>query len=236
MKVLFVFVLGLLSIKSCNVNFGNGEKGNRKIVSKEISIEDYSVIETFGSADVIYEQKDVAPYLRLVIDENLIEYVSATVESGVLTIRSTEQMKPTEYKIYTNSPNLSKVKIEGSTDVELRGTLNSDNLEISLAGSGEVEADNLQVKELIVEIQGASDVELSGKATDCNIRVKGSGDVKAYNLEAKNVICRISGSGDVNIHAVETLNVEINGSGDVKYKGKPQITQSVRGSGTVKSK
>jgi hypothetical protein len=257
----FAFVLcSILSIKSCGVGVNissNNIKGNGRIVSKEIAVNNYSEIKLQIPGDVFYEQKQsAAPYFRIEIDENLADTLDIRVENNALIIETEnrrDNIHPTKCHIYTNSTQLSAIYIAGSGSVQTKDNLHSDRfavkvsgsgnavinqltcnkLNADIAGSGNISADRLDCEDLSVNIAGSGDVELQGKAGNATIAIAGSGDVKAYHLLVQEMKCSIAGSGDIEANVVEKMNVSVAGSGDVKYKGNPVVKKSVAGSGSV---
>jgi len=215
---------------------GSGIKGNGEIISKEISINDYSKFSVAGSADVVYEAKpDARPYLRIEIDSNLMEYLEIKNSGNSLDIglKPSKNINPTEYKIYTNSSSLKKIDKAGSGSVTLKNEIATDDLSISQAGSGDVIAEHLNCGKINVSSAGSGKMTLAGKADSADLELAGSGKIEAYSLDVRTASCDIAGSGKVNINALEKLEVSIAGSGSVKYKGSPEIDKSITGSGKV---
>lgn len=234
-KALFILCL-LVTITSCKAGGKTSTTpGNKKIASFEKSISSYSELSITGSGDVIYEQKASAtPYLRIEVDENLKQYVKAEVKNGVLSISLDGNVQPSKFMAYTNSANLSKVKITGSGDVLLKGEVTSPSLNILITGSGDFATEKLQCNNLSVTLTGSGDARLGGSAINSEISISGSGDVDAGNLSTQNTKCSIAGSGDAKVYATERLDLSIAGSGDIKYKGSPKIlNKSTRGSGDI---
>lgn len=239
MKVSGVILLALLSITTCFA-FGFGNRGNRNIKSKEISISDYSVIDVTGSADVYYEQKpNQKPYLRVEIDENLMQYVKVQVQNGVLTLgtKSAANMSPTRFRIYTNSKSLIKAGVRGSGDLYLRGKIQANKLEVYVKGSGDVSAESLNTASITAWVQGSGDLTLKGRTDYLSATLTGSGDLDTKSLVSKNADCKVKGSGDLSVNATQQLNADVRGSGDITYSGSPkQLNKSVHGSGSVNRK
>ncbi len=239
MKVSGVILLALLSITTCFA-FGLGNRGNRNIKTKEISISDYSVIDATGSADVYYEQKpNQKPYLRIEIDKNLMQYVKVQVQNGVLTLgtKPSTNMSPTRFRIYTNSKSLVKAGVRGSGDLYLKGKIQSNKFEVYVKGSGDVSAESINATSITAWVQGSGDLTLKGNTEYLSASLNGSGDLNAGSLSSKNADCNLKGSGDLIVNATQQLNAEVKGSGDITYVGSPkQINKSVRGSGSVNRK
>ena len=72
MKTKVSLLIACLLITLTGFAFTNEKvEGNGNIITKEISISDYNEISTVGVMEFVYEQSDAAPYLKIMIDENL---------------------------------------------------------------------------------------------------------------------------------------------------------------------
>ena len=225
------FLLFVLTLQSCSFN---AIKGNKTIIEKEVSINDYSAIEFSGSASLIYEQKtDAAPYFRIEVDENIYPLLTIEVDNGTLSIGSKENIRPTKYNIYTNSTELKRLEASGSIKAHLKGKLVTDEMNIETSGSATIQIDDLTCGVIRSNTAGSGEITIAGSANEMHCSAAGSGKVKALSMVANNVYCEVAGSGNFAVHAVEYLNVSIAGSGKVSYKGEPKIDQSISGSGKI---
>ncbi len=88
---------------------------------------------------------------------------------------------------------------------------------------------------LDVEIAGAGNLNLSGKAETLDIECAGAGTIRAYKLMADTVKLEIAGVCNARVHAIESLSVDMAGVGTVKYMGNPNnISIDKAGLGSVK--
>ncbi len=226
-------ILLALSYQSCSFN---SIKGNGNIVENEINISDYKEIAFSGSTTLIYEQKtDVAPYLRIEVDENIYPLLTIDSDNGSLSIKSKKNISPTKFVIYTNSTSLEDLSASGSIKALIKGKLETPTLNFSLSGSGSIIIDSLICQTLKSKASGSADIIVNGgKISVINSAISGSGKVNTLNAQADSVYCKVSGSGDFIVWAEKFLDVSVSGSGDVQYKGNPEIDKSISGSGKVK--
>ena len=260
MNIKLLSLLGILFLTSCfNISGNSGKKGNGKVISKEVSISDYSKIEGGGNVNIIYEQNDnKAPYLRYEIDENLSEYVSIKNEDLTLKIKTTESLNTEKFKVYTNSKLLSSVALSGASNININNDLNSTNLTINLSGASDLITNNkITVNELLVKASGASDITISkletkklnlslsgssdaifeGIADTLEIEASGASDAKLSKLESKVAQVGASGSSGVYIFVTEELKAKTSGSSDIEYKGAPKLKSvSTSGSSNIEEK
>ena len=91
--------------------------------------------------------------------------------------------------------------------------------ELAIAGSGSIvgETDFRDVEDLEISIAGSGDVKLNGAGEDLEINISGSGNVDLAKFKVEDCEVSIAGSGDCEINVSSSLDVSIAGSGDVKY-------------------
>lgn len=251
LSLLFAIVLNL---NSCLIM--NGERGNGNIESKEFAVEDYSAVHLSGSAKMFYEQKTTEkPYLRIEIDENLLEYLEPTVKNGHLNLGTTKNINPTKYTIYTNSTSLKKASLSGSGSLSLDSDLETDELDMSVSGSGKILAGNISCQNLKTSISGSGSIQIeslsggslsisvsgsgsmkvAGSISESNVKVSGSGGVNLKELVSSKSKANVSGSGKIHLNVTEDLEARVSGSGGIYYTGNPEHKQvSASGSGKVK--
>lgn len=239
MKILVCVLMSIVVMTSCKMSaFKSGIKGNGKMISEEITIDDYSSISVSNQFDIVYTQKtDEKPYLRIEVDENLIDYISATVENNKLTIKSTSEINPKYYTIFTNSTSLYKLSSSGISNIELKDSIHSENLEISGSGVGNITAGNLYCENLKINMSGVADITLGGETTNSDMSVSGKANINAYELKSKNANCSVSGMGYIDLYASERLSAHVSGIGKINYKGNPKDKElSTSGIGSIKAK
>lgn len=216
-----------------------GVDGNGKVISKEIVITDYSKITMSSITNLVYEQNsNKSPYLRVEIDENLVNDILIEVVGGNLHIGSQrgKNIKTKKYKVYTNSKALTELTLSGVGNATLNGDITSQNLKISLSGVGDIKADNIDTKKVDVYLSGVGNVILGGKSNNASFSVSGKGNIKALNLESQDADCSMSGVGNIELDAVNVLNARMSGVGNIRYKSSPKnIKVSKSGIGSVKA-
>jgi hypothetical protein len=218
-------------------------KGNGKLVTKSISISNFSKIEIETYFEINYSQGTNTGNLEFTIDENLWEHYDIHTKGDVLCLKCKQgfnktgfTLKPTKSLITVSSEQLEKIEIAGSSKFNFCTAFASEELEIEIAGSGKVFADKhpVKVEELEIEIAGSGNVQLTGAVQTGKIQIAGSGNVNALNCKIARLSAEIAGSGRVEASVTDKLNADIAGSGSVTYKGNPDVTPNIAGSGKVK--
>jgi hypothetical protein len=138
-------------------------------------------------------------------------------------------------------PDIESMQINGSGDAEIEGVDNasldlnvngsgdlyvngkSEELEISINGSGNISMSEVMGKDVEISINGSGDVELDGgTCQSLEIDIHGSGDVEAKDMKCQDVNVEVAGSGDSEVYASNSLTFDSHGSGNVEVYGKPQ--------------
>jgi len=176
--------------------------------------------------------------LELEGDSDDLEDVITEVKNGTLVIKYKNNkgwsFGRDRVTIYLTMPEVSSVSLGGSGKIIGENTIESDDLYLSVSGSGRIEM-KLEVDDLTQKISGSGNIEVSGSADRAEISISGSGNLDALDLEVDEYEVKISGSGKCKINVGDSLEANISGSGSVYYKGDPdRIRSNVSGSGKVK--
>jgi len=217
--------------------WGNGKKvkGNGDVTTVTRSTSNYDGVKLSGSMDImLVEGKE--GNISIKGESNLLEYVETEVKNNYLTIRIEKGINiRTTRPLVVTVPyeSLDVVALAGSGDINNSGTLSSDDLKVSIAGSGDIQL-KIDAEDLESSIAGSGDIELKGKADNLTLKIAGSGDFDGDNLNSTNVSVKISGSGTANVVCNGDLKARVAGSGDVNYKGNPTSKDTkVMGSGSI---
>lgn len=238
-------------------------QGNGKVVTTTIPITAYDEISLVGHLEFEYVQSDAAPYLELTIDENLVAYVVVEVKGHTLSIypqqdkegRRSYQLRPTRFKVKSNSKTLKDCSLAGSAILSVVSPLKIEKLEASVAGSGEIHFDkqlsgrkaafsvagsgeikaaDIQTDNLECSVAGSGEMNLKGEVPRVSYSVAGSGELHGFDCKAKNAECSVAGSGTIEVYAVDHLDASVASSGEIRYRGNPSLSKSVVGSGSIK--
>lgn len=191
-------------------------------------------MEFTGSGNIITENRDLAafdaiiatPSIDLIVthgteqavevasDDNLIDRVITTVESGLLTIGLEEgDYSNLSLRVNLILPHLTSVESLGAGQIEITGFNDLSSLAIKSAGS--------------------ASFMLEGTGDTLSIEQIGSGQVAAFDFAAKVVNVNLTGSGVLEVFAFEEISGSLVGAGQISYKGQPSINVSVTGVGSV---
>jgi hypothetical protein len=217
-------------------------KGNGKLITKSIPISKFSKIKIETFVEVDYSQERNDGNLEFTVDENLFEYYDIYTSGDALYIKLKKEYKcktcpkPTSISVKVSSEKLQGIEIAGNAKFYFITAFTSDELNISLAGSGKIVANQypVNIEDCKVEIAGSGGVQFAGAVKYANIEIAGSGSVTALDCKIATLKVDIAGSGNVEAHVTDKLKASIAGSGNVKFTGDPDVKTDIAGSGKVK--
>ena len=111
----------------------------------------------------------------------------------------------------------SAKRVERCYKVSVEGLLDTDVLDISIRGAGDVDLENVLCDVLNVTVMGAGDVDVEKiQCQSSTILLKGVGDVDVHYDRCDRVHCRLYGVGDITLSGrVGRLDKLLAGSGDI---------------------
>ncbi len=224
------------SFSSCDVTGQNRVKGSGNITKEERSINPFKELSVRGSMDVYITQ---GPSKAAVIeaDDNIIPLIELEQEGDKLIVRlkrNTSINSSRGMKVYLTTPELEELHLAGSGNAVLENKFtNNTEMKLSLSGSGNLRG-TINSPNIDANIAGSGDISVDGETQKLDIDIAGSGNFKGSSLMSESADVTIAGSGNANIHASVKLDAKIAGSGNVSYKGSPQVNSKVAGSGSVR--
>jgi len=232
MKKLSLALLSISLLTACNF-FQNCIEADPERVNQKLELNKIKEINLASGVEIFLTQSDLQQ-ASFEGPANYLKVLNQEVENGKWNIKFDRCLKEAErVKIELSLVELEGVKINGAGKVIGRSRFSGDDIELEIAGSGDVELE-LDYKSLESEINGSGNIRLSGLVKSQDIEINGSGDVMALELKSDDTEVEINGSGDVEVAASYSLDVEVNGSGDVKYVGSPKaLSSEINGSGRL---
>jgi len=209
-----VLLSGLLAT-GCEgtVSFG-GLRGSGDLVTESRTVSGFDEIVVLGSGNVIVDVTGTET-LEIEAEDNIMEFLTTEVVNGRLELgfESGQPLSPSRDITYTiTAADLNAMTINGSGNIDATD-IDTDTFEVTISGSG--------------------DVEPQGASNHLRVTISGSGRFDGTGLESATGEVGVSGSGNVVVNVTDELSVTISGSGDVQYMGDPALDSSVSGSGDI---
>lgn len=209
---------------------------NTAVISKDYVTEDrlikgFEEVEVVGSPNVYYTQADSFS-VRVKGPDNFVDNILTEKNGKTLTVRNKGKWgvvnisfsDEDELAVYVTSPDLVAVRVNGSGDFISTDLIDTDNMNITLRGSGDINIDKLLCDRCDVELIGSGDIDLPEvEAKETSAVLVGSGNIKMGLSKVADTRLSLKGSGDIKVDFSEgcrSVDCTVNGSGDIGLSGK----------------
>jgi hypothetical protein len=227
--MILTFILLLVLMMACQ----GGIIGNGKVETRTEEVGNFDRLVINGNFHVILEQTE-KPYLKLEMDENLLEITNVKEEGNTLRIDTKVNiLQAREKNLFIGVRDLEKLELGGAVKLTADSTLKFNTVNIIATGAVNLDF-AIEAQKLKLDLAGASECDLRGKVDDLRMHLSGAGDFDAYDLISRNAEIDLSGAGSARVYATEDLDVSISGAGSVRYRGEPSVHKSISGLGSLK--
>jgi hypothetical protein len=202
---------------------GNGIPGEKEYYTK--SIHAISVDNNLVANLQIEQIEGDSIFMLITGDENLVNEVKYEVVGDKLylsTFNKSRFRSNNNVIISIKTPSLEKFKFKGAGRVSINNPFRVESLKIEMDGAGDLEAGNLIVQALTVDLDGVGSIRLAGHAEKVYLKTKGAGGINASQLISKDVTARLHGIGSIRCNPTEYLDAEVRGIGSISYKNDPK--------------
>jgi hypothetical protein len=231
-RAIFVSVFILAIIAATGIVYGQSEAKETR------NVKDFTKVG-FGVSGTLYINFGSEFKVVLEGDRKYIDQIITEVSGGKLIIKKENWRFNMNEKVtvYITMPELKGLGVSGSGKAEIKDPVKTDDLNLSVSGSGKLYASSLSVSDLDCSISGSGDIIIEGgSASGAGISVSGSGNYMGESLKIEKADVHISGSGNCSCYVTESLKASVSGSGSVSYEGNPKVDAHVSGSGKVRSR
>jgi hypothetical protein len=228
----FILAIALLS------GFALGQSGDKETRD----VKNFTKV-SFGVAGNLYIK--IGPEFKVVLEgeKRILDNVITEVSGSKLVIKN-ENWRMNNWRmdekitVYITMPELNGLGVSGSGKAEIKDAFKTDDLNLSVSGSGKLYASEVTVSNLDCSISGSGDISLGsgGSSAKAGISISGSGNYFGESFKIGSAEIHISGSGNCECNVAESLRASISGSGNVTYGGNPKLDAHVSGSGKVRSR
>ena len=228
-------------VSSCNTNTLFGDK----CIVEWRSLRGFEEIEISGSPTVYYNQADSFS-VKVKGPESLVENIITESNGKTLVIRNKGKFgmfnvqlgEEDELAVYVTSPDLTSISLNGSGDFISRQRIDTDDMDVTLRGSGDIQVNDLICDRCHVELIGSGDIDLSSVETqEASAVLIGSGDIDLCLRNVDDTRLSLKGSGDITAEFDKdcgSVDCDLRGSGDITLEGKvKKFSQYKSGSGDI---
>lgn len=238
MKKLSLFLTTLFVVVCTASVYAFADKDKAE-VNRQVS--GFERIRLQGSPDIKYTQGKTWS-VRVKAPKKLIDRVVTRKDGNTLVVSMKSgsffnSIKGDDVTVYVTSPDLIGVEVQGSGDFECKSHLDTDNLTLSLRGSGDIAFYDIICDKINTSVVGSGDVDIKKViAKQSTVELVGSGDVKVLQSQVNQTQIELKGSGDVKVHCDNcgAVSCRLVGSGDITLTGSvKKLDQTSRGSGDI---
>jgi hypothetical protein len=158
------------------------------------------------------------------VDDNVQDYVVIKKKGDTLSIGLDPAYNYTTQKTTLEAevtmPELTRIRLSGSSDATISGFASNDVFEADLSGSSTLHGE-LEAGDASFDVSGSSSVILTGAAQNLTIDASGSSDIDLSALPVLDANVDASGSSTVMVKPSGTLDVDASGASNVTYLGDP---------------
>jgi hypothetical protein len=232
--IIFMLLVGVFMFgkRSFHCSF-MGVQGSGPVKTEARDVRDFHGVDLDISGDVEVRIADNYS-VEVQAQESLLPILKTEVENGRLRIYFSENVSSSDnIKVVVSAPAFDALSVGGSGNLVVTTPIQSDKMDVSIAGSGDLEMKQASLGSLECNISGSGGMEIGGNANATHAGISGSGEIDAKQLTTNELRAEIAGSGSISAHVVQVLKADIAGSGDIYYSGEPSVQSNVSGSGSV---
>ncbi|RQO29708.1 hypothetical protein DBR32_15340 [Taibaiella sp. KBW10] len=230
--VILLSLVALTGLSSCRKVIGQGAT-----VTEERVLANFTRLQTSISG-AVYVSEGPVQQVKIEAQQNIIDIVESTVENGVLKLKlksNTMLSNSSQLKVYITIPKYREISVMGSGSVKATQSFSSNDIDLKVTGSGDIDIDNLVSTNFYSEITGSGNINVvAGTTQSLVLRITGSGDFYGKDFKSKDAEVTITGSGSATVRATNSLKARISGSGNINYYGIPTTDVNITGSGNVR--
>ena len=217
--ILCVAALSLSILSSCRLGC---VKGSGHQITENHKASDFTRLDISGGFKINLKQ-DSSLTVSVTADDNLMKYIHINSEGDKLRIYSKKNICGSgEIVLNIGVKNLEVIKTSGGISLVTDGKLNTKDLHLELNGASRIDMD-LNAANLFTEGSGSTDMTLRGQATSHKIEFAGSGKVKAGDFVVGSYDIETTGASECTINVLKDLNVNTTGALILNIVVIPQV-------------
>lgn len=234
MTIALLCAMTMFATMGCTSERGTGLIGSKKLSGKTATqnreAKGFDKIYVEGCPTVYYTQSSKVSVV-VEADEAIIDDIETIVTGNTLSISYNSNSHggivffgntANAMKVYVTSPDITGIMLSGSGDFISEKKIDTDNLDIQLKGSGDINIGSVICDNISTSLVGSGDIDVkNADALKASIELVGSGDLDMGLANARNTDIMLKGSGDIDIDFSNcgVVRSQLKGSGDIKLKG-----------------
>lgn len=229
--ILLAAAITVTALSSCMFNCVHGS-GNRITESRKVA--DFTRLDVSGGYDITLKQ-DSSLSLSITADDNVMPYLRTSVSGDKLKISTKKNICAKQaITLVIGVRNLEEIKGAEAIELKSDGKLNVKDLTLNLSGASRINLD-INANNLTTKGSGSTEITLRGQASSHTVDITGAGKLNAFDFVVGKYDIETTGATECQINVLSDLNVHSTGAAEVKYKGNPtNVNTSKTGAASVK--
>jgi len=190
--------------------------------AEDRNLSGFTVINLSNAFDVYISQGTEDAVAVAAIDASTTKNIKTQISGGVLYVSFNQKgwgsWKNNKLKAYITVKNLQKLTVSGACNVSFVDAITSDRLLVSISGASDIKG-RVKVNSLKLGASGASNISLSGTATETDFNISGACSIKSLDLVTDNCAVVASGASSIRLTINKYLKANVSGASDIRYKG-----------------
>jgi len=207
-----VMLAGCVSIDIDGESFGSGEEGSGDLVIEHRAVADFTAIHISGA---LRTEVSLGPVdIEVEFDDNLLEKLSTTVSGGELTVSCRDCDQSSNAIIRVTTPDIDRIEVSGASRVT---------------------AEDVTGERLVIEVSGASRLEIDGSVRVLEIGGSGASRIDGERLAAERLEINLSGASRVDVEVTDRAEGNLSGASRLALTGdeNPVVAIDVSGGSAV---
>jgi len=242
--LLVIVILAVLSLTGCQ----NPMKGSGDITTEVYDFSGFSRVEVDGPLVVAVTYGDEYE-VEITADDNVFKEIEVSVDDATLVVKLNRsswmgivrtQFVDTTVEAVIRMPYIQSLSLDGAAEGAISGFNTRASMAFSLVGSSVLDLQSLALGDtaidasdassitgeivsgdVIIDISGASIVELGGSASCISCNVRGASKLELYEFAVDNAKVNLRGASEGFISPSGKLDVDLSGASDLCYRGNP---------------
>lgn len=209
--------------------------GSGQIVSEIRELPWFNAISV-GNAFNVFITQGESFEVKVIADDNLIEYIKTEVRKDELVIGMTTNINPgrsSTTEVHITAPAFLSVKASGASNVSSRGIIRQDKIYLRGSGASDIRL-NLDAALMELKCSGASDARIEGFVQSAQVELSGASDFKSGDFYCDFLEVRLSGASSMRVGVNEAASGRLSGASDLNVKGNPRLDIRTTGASSVR--
>lgn len=219
-KILSIGAILTLAISLVACSFTTTVTDDSPVVTKAYDLKDFHGVLAGGAVKIVYVQDSVYS-VKIKASENTLEKLEVEVKDSILCVKHKEGSNHVtlfgknagtsgDITLYLSTPDLTEVHMAGAGKFTCDGTIDTDTLDIEVAGAADV-----YIKKLVCDETYAS--------------IAGAGKFRLPDVTADLLDCSIAGAGKMVVNGnIGKVKKSIAGAGKIVVNGERVTTLGAR--------